>query len=80
MGICKFCMHRCDKCGVCSELKIFTSDRKKKCRSFLRAVEYACKNCAHIRYAYLTHQPYCVERGIYLNEQAVPCNKFEVKK
>jgi len=80
MSICNNCMHRCDRCGMCLELKVITSGKKKKCRSFLSRPEYVCKNCTHVRYAYQTKEPYCIERGIYINEKSVPCNKFEVNK
>lgn len=36
----------------------------------------SCKNCSHVRYAYQTKEPYCIERGVYVNEKTTTCDKF----
>ena len=36
----------------------------------------SCKNCSHVRYAYQTKEPYCIERGVYVNEKTTTCDKI----
>lgn len=36
----------------------------------------SCNNCSHVRYAYQTKEPYCIERGVYVNEKTTTCDKF----
>jgi len=34
-----------------------------------------CEGCPSIRLSYKTHRPYCIKRGIYIDEKTVPCGK-----
>ncbi len=78
MSICNYCMHRCDKCGMCTELKVLTSGRKKKCNMFLRTPEYSCKNCLYLR-QYDPFNLFCIAHCVVVQNDTVPCNDFKEK-
>ena len=42
--------------------------------------ELPCDGCPQIRFTFETHKPYCIERGIYIDEQTVPCEELASAK
>lgn len=36
----------------------------------------SCNNCSNVRRAFQTKEPYCIKRGIYINEKTITCDKF----
>ena len=39
-----------------------------------------CGGCPQIRFTFETHKPYCIKRGIYIDEQTVPCEELASAK